>query len=61
MARIVSNVTLKHRPNLGEEASPVDFEAGCEVEILQEFREHYLIKNAEGLVFNIRKELVNAG
>jgi hypothetical protein len=61
MARIVSDVTLKHRPNLGEEPKSYAFSAGSEVEILQEWSEHYLVRNADGLVFNVRKECVEAG
>lgn len=60
MARIREDVTLLHRPNLGEEPEPVAFEAGDTVEILEEWEAHYLCKH-NGRVFNIRKELVDSG
>ena len=59
MATIKQDVTLLHRPNLGEEATPVDFKAGDEVEIIQEWAEHYLCKNPEGQLFNIEKRYVD--
>ena len=58
MAIIRESVTLKHRPNLDTEASEVEFSAGDEVTILQEWTDRYFIKNADGLVFNVPKEMV---
>jgi len=36
----------------------VEFAAGEPITILQEWRDWYLIKNADGLVFNVPKEMV---
>ena len=59
MATINTNITLKHQPNLGEDAADVAFEAGTEVTILKHWRDHYFCKSADGRVFNIRKEFVD--
>jgi len=60
MAIIREAITLKHRPNLGEEVEDVDFAAGEEVTVLKEWADLYLCKNAEGQVFNIPKGRVDA-
>ena len=51
-------VTLNHQPNLDTEVRQVEFAAGETVTILEEWTDHYFIKNADGLVFNVPKELV---
>ncbi len=58
MAIIRAAVRLKHRPNLDTEIRQVEFAAGEPITILQEWRDWYLIKNADGLVFNVPKEMV---
>ena len=40
MARINRDISLKHQPNLGEDIVEVDFEAGTEVTVLKEWRDH---------------------
>lgn len=62
MPRIKQSVTLLHRPNLDEEATPVHFAAGDALEILEEWESHYLCRrrdDPEGRLFNVRKELVD--
>jgi hypothetical protein len=55
--RFREDITLKHLSNLGEEIEDVDFSAGDELTILQEWDEAWLAKNDSGQFFNIRKEL----
>jgi hypothetical protein len=52
--------SLKHHANLGEEVSDVDFEAGQEVTVLHEWEKSYLVKDDDGKLFNVPKELVEA-
>jgi hypothetical protein len=58
MARIARDVCLKHRANLGEDVRRVTCSAGDEVTILKEWATHYLIKDSDGRVFNVVKDLV---
>lgn len=51
-------VTLKVQANLGEEIEEVEFAAGEELFVLKEWAHHYLARNADGRLFNVRKELV---
>ena len=51
-------VTLNHQPNLDTEVGPVKFAAGETVTILKEWTDRYFIKNVDGLVFNVPKEMV---
>jgi hypothetical protein len=60
VARIRSTVSLKHRPNVASDVVEVELAEGEEVTILNEWRDHYFIKNGDGLLFNIPKELVEA-
>ncbi len=55
--RMRENVTLKHQANLGEETEEIDFSAGDELTILQEWDEAWLAKSDGSLFFNIRKEI----
>jgi hypothetical protein len=55
--RIKESVTLKHHANLGEEVENVEFEAGAELSVLQEFETVWLVKNDDGQLFNVKKEL----
>ena len=57
MARIREDVTLLHRPSLGEEPEEVAFSQGDSMEILEESEAHYLCQH-DGRIFNIRKELL---
>ena len=53
-----STVSLKHRPNLGSDVVEIAVTGGEVVTILKEWTDRYLIRNADGLVFNVPKELV---
>ncbi len=59
MAKIKQTVTLKHTSSLGSETEDVEIEQGEEITILKEWTEHFLIKNADGVHFNIEKTLVD--
>ena len=48
MAKINTNITLKHQPNLGEDTVEIVFEVGSEVTILKEWRHHYFCKDDDG-------------
>ena len=52
-------MTLKHRGNLGLDVEEVTFEAGTELAILQEWKDHYLCQDDEGRVFNGPKERID--
>lgn len=60
MATIKEAITLKHQANLSEAVEDVSFAPGEEVTVLKEWSDHYLCKNAEGRVFNILKDQVEA-
>jgi hypothetical protein len=53
------DVSLKHQANLGEEVADVEIEAGTELQVLQEWDAHYLVKDDEGKLFNLKKELTD--
>ncbi len=55
--RIKESLTLKHHANLGEEVEDIEFEAGTELSVLQEFDNMWLVKNDDGQLFNVKKEL----
>lgn len=59
MARINKALTLQHRSSLDEGAHPIDFAAGDEVEILERWASHYLCRDGDGRLFNIRREDVD--
>jgi hypothetical protein len=50
--------SLNHQANLGEEVDEVPFEAGEELTVLQEWENSYLVKNSDGKLFNVGKNLV---
>ncbi len=56
--KIKDSITLKSQPNLGEEVEETEFEAGTELAVLQEFQTHWLVKDDDGKLFNVKKELV---
>ena len=56
--QIKEALTLKAHANLGEEIEDVEFSAGEELTVLKEWAHHYLVRNAEGKLFNVRKELL---
>jgi hypothetical protein len=53
--RIKQNVSLKHRPNLGEEPSDVDLDAGAELTVLKTWADAWLAKDGDGRLFNVKK------
>ncbi len=55
--RIKETVTLKAQANLGEEVEDFEFEAGAELAVLQEFKMAWLVKDDDGRLFNVKKEL----
>lgn len=55
--KIKASITLKSQPNLGEEVEETEFEAGTELTVLQEFQTAWLVKDDDGKLFNIKKEL----
>lgn len=59
--KIKDDCTLKAQANLGEEVEPVEFSSGDELSVLKEWASFYLVKNDDGKIFNIKKELVEAG
>jgi hypothetical protein len=50
--------TLKAQANLGEDVEEIEFDAGEELTVLKEWEHHYLVKNADGKLFNVEKRLV---
>lgn len=55
--RIKDTVTLKSQANLGEDIEDTEFEAGTELAVLQEFETAWLVKDDDGRLFNVKKEL----
>ncbi len=55
--KLKEDMTLKHQPNLGEDVADVELPAGTELEVLQEFDSVWLVKDDEGKLFNVKKEL----
>lgn len=58
MATLKHAITLKHQSNLGEDVEDVTFEPGTEVEVLQEWERHWLVKDDEGRLFNVPKDAI---
>ena len=50
--------TLKHHSNLGEEVEDIQFEAGQDLTVLKEWENAYLVKDEDGKLFNVKKDLV---
>ena len=57
-AQIKEALTLKAHANLGEDVEDVEFCAGEELTVLTEWAHHYLVRNTDGKLFNVRKELL---
>ena len=51
--------TLKHHSNIGEEVEDIQFEAGQDLTVLKEWEKAYLVKDDDGKLFNVKKELVD--
>jgi SH3-like domain-containing protein len=60
MASIRQNVTLGHAPTKAADVGQVTLAAGTKVTIVREWKNHYLVKTAEGKLFNVTKEAVDA-
>ena len=50
-------VTLSSQANLGEEIVETEFSEGTELPVLQEFETAWLVKDDDGRLFNVRKEI----
>ena len=50
--------TLKHQANLGEDIEEVECSQGEELTVLQEWEQSYLVKNDDGKLFNVSKQIV---
>ncbi len=57
--RIKDDITLKAQANLGEEIEEIDFASGTELAVLQEFDTAWLVKDEDGKLFNVKKELAD--
>ena len=55
--RIKDDITLKAQANLGEEVEEIDFASGTELAVLHEFSGAWLVKDDDGKLFNVKKEL----
>ncbi len=55
--RLKDDTSLKYQPNLGEEVEEVDFPAGTEFAVLQEWDTAWLVKDDDGHLFNVKKSL----
>ncbi len=55
MARIARDISLGHRPNLGDDVAQVVFRAGDEVSVVKVWRDRVLARDAEGRLFNISR------
>jgi len=55
--KLTSDVTLKHQANLGEEVRDVDFEQGTRFEVLHKFDGAWLVKDDDGRLFNVKRDL----
>ena len=51
------STTLNHQSNLGEDVDEIPFDAGTELTVLKEWGNHYLVKDDDGKLFTLRKEL----
>ncbi len=57
--KLKANNTFKVQANLGEEIEDLDFAAGSELEVLQEFDTAWLVKTEDGKLINVKKELAD--
>lgn len=49
--------TLKYQSNLGDEIQDLSFEAGQELAILKVWQDFYLVKDDEGKLLSVKKDL----
>ena len=52
--------TLKYQSNLGDEIQDLEFEAGQDFAVLKEWEEFYLVKDEDGKLLSVRKDLAEA-
>ncbi len=57
--KLKSDTSFKVQANLGEEIEDLDFAAGSELEVLQEFDTAWLVKTEDGKLINVKKELAD--
>ena len=57
--RLKEAVTLRAQANLGEEVEDFAFDTGAELTVLQEFQTAWLVKDGDGRLFNVKKELAD--
>lgn len=55
--KLKAAAVLKHQANLGEDLAEVEFAAGDELAVLQEWETAWLAKSSDGKLFNVKKEL----
>jgi hypothetical protein len=55
--RLKTATTLKHQANLGEDVAEIELDEGTELQILQRWRDAWLVKDSEGRLFNVKKSL----
>jgi hypothetical protein len=56
--RLKQATSLKHQANLGEEVAEVEIPPDEELTVLAEWESAYLVKNSDGKLFNVKKDLV---
>ena len=56
--KLKAEIVLKSQSNLGEEVEEVVFTAGQELTVLKEWESAYLVKDADGKLYNVKKDLV---
>ena len=59
MASIRQNVTLGHAPTKATGVGEITLAAGTKVTIVKEWKNHFLVKTAEGKLFNVAREMVD--
>jgi len=59
--RIKSGCTLKHQANLGEDVAEIELEEGAELQVLQAWQNAWLVKDNEGRLINVKKDLAEEG
>ncbi len=57
--KLKSDTSFKVQANLGEEIEDLDFAAGSELEVLQEFDTGWLVKTEDGKLIHVKKELAD--
>lgn len=58
MAKLKTDVTLKLQTTQGGDLEEKRFQAGDEVHVAKEWLHHYLVRDADGHYYNVKKELI---